>query len=87
MAGLEFGRLDFGDDIQKPLSKPTKVSQKVSDNIAPLHSTQRKRKRSEDEDPTTSFERPTKRLREGQAFRPFRVIDVIVMMFKITRTM
>ncbi|KAG1936450.1 serine/threonine-protein kinase pim-3-like [Pimephales promelas] len=50
MAGLEFGRLDFGDDIQKPLSKPTKVGQK---------------KRSEDEDPTTSFERSTKRLREG----------------------
>ncbi|XDV36406.1 hypothetical protein PO909_006189 [Leuciscus waleckii] len=66
MAVQEFGRLDFCDCIQKPLSNPTQPwSQKVSGKIASLHSesTQRKRKRpsSEDEDPTTSFERPAKR--------------------------
>ncbi|RXN37084.1 serine threonine- kinase pim-3-like protein [Labeo rohita] len=71
-AGQEVGG-QCGDHIQKTLSNPTQPwSPELPGYIAPLpsESTQRKRKRQslEDEDPSTSYERPAKRSREGQAY-------------------
>ncbi|RXN37081.1 serine threonine- kinase pim-3-like protein [Labeo rohita] len=71
-AGQEVGG-QCGDHIQKTLSNPTQSwSPELPGYIAPLpsESTQRKRKRQslEDEDPSTSYERPAKRSREGQAY-------------------
>ncbi|RXN11494.1 serine threonine- kinase pim-3-like protein [Labeo rohita] len=67
-AGQEVGG-QCGDYIQKTLSNPTQPwSPELPGYIAPLpsESTQRKRKRQslEDEDPSTSYERPAKRSRE-----------------------
>ncbi|RXN11492.1 serine threonine- kinase pim-3-like protein [Labeo rohita] len=67
-AGQEVGG-QCGDHIQKTLSNPTQSwSPELPGYIAPLpsESTQRKRKRQslEDEDPSTSYERPAKRSRE-----------------------
>ncbi|KAI2655784.1 Serine/threonine-protein kinase pim-1 [Labeo rohita] len=67
-AGQEVGG-QCGDHIQKTLSNPTQPwSPELPGYIAPLpsESTQRKRKRQslEDEDPSTSYERPAKRSRE-----------------------
>uniref|UniRef100_A0A672SAM7 non-specific serine/threonine protein kinase n=1 Tax=Sinocyclocheilus grahami TaxID=75366 RepID=A0A672SAM7_SINGR len=71
-AGQEVGR-QCGDHIQKALSNPTQPwSPELLGYITPLpsESTQRKRKRLnlEDEDPSTSNQRPAKRSCEGQAY-------------------